>query len=68
MQPSPGAGGGGVDLSPVMTAEALQPILSNAEFVEKLRPYLPPTSDPLPPSEQLKGTVTSPQFKQVRLV
>ena len=62
-----GSGGGaGVDLSPAMTAEALQPLLSNPEFVEKLKPFLPATSEPISPSEQLKGTVTSPQFKQVR--
>ncbi|XP_042213831.1 proteasomal ubiquitin receptor ADRM1-like isoform X2 [Homarus americanus] len=53
-----------VDLSPAMTAEALQPILTNEEFVNQLRPYLPATSDELPPTEQLRGTVTSPQFQQ----
>ncbi|XP_042213832.1 proteasomal ubiquitin receptor ADRM1-like isoform X3 [Homarus americanus] len=45
-------------------AEALQPILTNEEFVNQLRPYLPATSDELPPTEQLRGTVTSPQFQQ----
>lgn len=48
-----------------MTAEALQPILTNEDFVDKLRPYLPVTADQLPPTEQLRGTVTSPQFQQV---
>ena len=56
-----------MDLGSVMTAEALQPILTNEEFVEKLQPYLPTTSEKLPPVEQLKGTVTSPQFQQVGL-
>ncbi|RXG58539.1 Proteasomal ubiquitin receptor ADRM1 [Armadillidium vulgare] len=53
-----------VDLGSVITAEALQPILTNSEFVEQLRPYLPSTSDKLPPVEELKGTVSSPQFQQ----
>ncbi|XP_071542540.1 proteasomal ubiquitin receptor ADRM1 isoform X2 [Panulirus ornatus] len=53
-----------VDLSSAMTAEALQPILTNEEFVNQLRPYLPATSEELPPTEQLRGTVTSPQFQQ----
>ncbi|XP_042876760.1 proteasomal ubiquitin receptor ADRM1-like isoform X1 [Penaeus japonicus] len=53
-----------VDLSSAMTAEALQPILTNEDFVNQLRPYLPATSDGLPPTEQLRGTVTSPQFQQ----
>ncbi|KAG0717870.1 Proteasomal ubiquitin receptor ADRM1 [Chionoecetes opilio] len=47
-----------------MTAEALQPILTNDDFVDKLRPYLPATAEELPPTEQLRGTVTSPQFQQ----
>ncbi|XP_045104197.1 proteasomal ubiquitin receptor ADRM1-like isoform X2 [Portunus trituberculatus] len=53
-----------VDLSSAMTAEALQPILTNEEFVNQLRPYLPATAEELPPTEQLRGTVTSPQFQQ----
>jgi len=53
-----------VDLSSAMTAEALQPILTNQEFVDQLKPFLPPTATELPPAEQLKGTVTSPQFQQ----
>ncbi|CAL4135613.1 unnamed protein product, partial [Meganyctiphanes norvegica] len=53
-----------VDLSSAMTAEALQPILTNQDFVDQLKPYLPPTATELPPAEQLKGTVTSPQFQQ----
>ncbi|XP_050727960.1 proteasomal ubiquitin receptor ADRM1-like isoform X1 [Eriocheir sinensis] len=53
-----------VDLSSAMTAEALQPILTNDEFVNQLRPYLPATAEELPPTEQLRGTVTSPQFQQ----
>ncbi|MCL4131497.1 UNVERIFIED_CONTAM: hypothetical protein GTU68_006862 [Idotea baltica] len=53
-----------VDLGSVMTAEALQPILTNGEFVEQLRPYLPTTSEKLPPVEELRGTVASPQFQQ----
>ena len=48
-----------------MTSEALQSILTNKDFVEQLKPFLPQTDDPLPPVEQLKGTVASPQFQQV---
>ncbi|XP_042213834.1 proteasomal ubiquitin receptor ADRM1-B-like isoform X5 [Homarus americanus] len=62
--PTPAPTPAQVDLSPAMTAEALQPILTNEEFVNQLRPYLPATSDELPPTEQLRGTVTSPQFQQ----
>ncbi|XP_042213835.1 proteasomal ubiquitin receptor ADRM1-B-like isoform X6 [Homarus americanus] len=50
--------------APTPAQEALQPILTNEEFVNQLRPYLPATSDELPPTEQLRGTVTSPQFQQ----
>jgi len=53
-----------VDLSSAMTAEALQPILTNQDFVDQLKPFLPATASELPPAEQLKGTVTSPQFQQ----
>jgi len=53
-----------VDLSLGMTAEALQPILSDAAFIEKLTPYLPQTGETMPPAEQLMGTVSSPQFQQ----
>lgn len=53
-----------VDLSSAMTAEALQPILTNQDFVDQLKPFLPPTATELPPAEQLKGTVSSPQFQQ----
>lgn len=53
-----------VDLSSAMTAEALQPILTNQDFVDQLKPYLPPTATGMAPAEQLKGTVTSPQFQQ----
>ena len=54
-----------VDLSLGMTAEALQPILSDGAFVEKLAPFLPQTGQTMPPADQLKGTVSSPQFQQV---
>ena len=73
--PSDGSGGGAareaglpVDLGTAMTSEALQSILTNEEFVEQLKPFLPQTEEVLPPVEQLRGTVASPQFQQVSLI
>ena len=63
-----GAQANAVDLSPAFTAEALQPILTNPDFVDRLKPYLPEMSPSMPPAENLQGVVTSPQFKQVATI
>lgn len=54
-----------VDLSTAMTSEALQPILSNPEFMQRLQAFLPNTGDDSGAStDQLRNTVQSPQFQQ----
>lgn len=54
-----------VDLSTAMTSEALQPILSNPEFKQRLQAFLPNTGDDTGASaDQLRNTVQSPQFQQ----
>ena len=65
------AGGAAVDLSSALTLEALQPLLSNPEFLEKVKDFIP--KDEKDEGKELsaadlKGTVQSPQFKQVNLV
>ena len=64
-----GAGAGpAVDLSSGLTLDALQPLLSNPEFLSKVKDFLPKEEKEEGKelsSEDLKGTVQSPQFKQV---
>lgn len=67
--PQPGAeqaAGGEVDLSAAMTAEALQPVLSNPAFLERLQTFLPSigNNEQLPSAQNLRGTLQSPQFQQ----
>jgi len=63
-----GAGAGpAVDLSSGLTLDALQPLLSNPEFLSKVKDFLPKEEKEEGKelsSEDLKGTVQSPQFKQ----
>merc|ERR1719230_2544736 len=50
-----------------MTGEALQPILSNPEFLDKVKEFLPQGDKEEGKeltAEDLKGTVQSPQFQQ----
>jgi len=61
------APGPSVDLSSGMTGEALQPILSNPEFLDKVKEFLPQGDKEEGKeltAEDLKGTVQSPQFQQ----
>ena len=60
------AGGPAVDLSSGLTLEALQPLLSKPEFLEKVKDFLPKDEQEGKEvsAEDLKGTVQSPQFKQ----
>ena len=56
-----------VNLSEGLSLEALQPILSNSEFVQKLKEYLPsgtPTGS-IDDAEAIRSTIHSPQFQQV---
>ena len=54
-----------VDLSKAITPDVMIPILANAEVRERLLPFLP-QGDELPRSEEeLRNTVSSPQFQQV---
>jgi len=63
---SAAAGGPAVDLSSGLTLDALQPLLSNPEFLEKVKDFLPKEEQEGKEfsADDLKGTVTSPQFKQ----
>jgi len=53
-----------VDLASSMTAESLQAVLNNPEFVKELQRHLPSTGSEASQEEQLKATVASPQFQQ----
>lgn len=62
-----GASGPSVDLSSGMTGEALQPILSNPEFLDKVKEFMPQGDKEEGKeltADDLKGTVQSPQFQQ----
>jgi 26S proteasome regulatory subunit N13 len=61
-----GAGGPAVDMSSAMTLETLQPVLSNPEFLAKVKDFLPKdeSTGKDVSADDLKGTVLSPQFKQ----
>lgn len=62
-----GAGAATVDLAPALNAEALQPLLSNPEFLEKVKDFLPQGEKDEGKeitAEDLRGTVQSPQFQQ----
>ncbi|XP_076326082.1 proteasomal ubiquitin receptor ADRM1-A-like isoform X2 [Tachypleus tridentatus] len=61
-----GASGTAVDLSSALTAEALHPLLSNQEFMDRVCELLPPSGDTGSSSirDHLRMTVQSPQFQQ----
>jgi len=62
-----GAGGSGpaVDLASGLTGEALQPILQNQQFLDKVKEFLPAGEDGKEvTAADLAGTVQSPQFQQ----
>jgi 26S proteasome regulatory subunit N13 len=54
-----------VDLSSSLTAEAMIPVLANAEVQQRLIPLLPEAADLPKTEEELRATVHSPQFQQV---
>jgi hypothetical protein len=57
-----------VDLAPALNVEALQPLLSNPDFLEKVKDFLPKGEKDEGKeitAEDLRGTVQSPQFQQV---
>ncbi|XP_032237036.1 proteasomal ubiquitin receptor ADRM1 [Nematostella vectensis] len=53
-----------VDLSRVLTPEAIGPLLNNPEFREGLAPFLPSGSELPPVSSEVSSTLWSPQFQQ----
>lgn len=55
-----------VDLSTAATAETLQPVLSDPQFLQRLQQFLPSinNSEQLPAADQLRGTLQSPHFQQ----
>ena len=63
---SAGAGGGpAVDLATALTGEALQPLLQNQEFLDKVKEFLPAGEEGKEVTlTDLSGTVQSPQFQQ----
>lgn len=63
--PAAGGEGAAVDLSTALTGEALQPLLQNPEFLDKVKEFLPAGEEgkETGPAD-LSGTVQSPQFKQ----
>lgn len=57
-----------LDLSEICTLDVMAPILANKSVQEKLTQYLP-DSDILPKNEQeLRTTLTTPQFKKVVII
>jgi len=63
---SAGSTGPSVDLSTALTGEALQPILSQEGFLDKVKAFLPAGEEEGKEvtAADLKGTVQSPQFQQ----
>merc|ERR1712096_239030 len=60
-----GSSGPAVDLSTALTGEALQPILQNQQFLDKVKEFLPAGEDGKEvTTADLAGTVQSPQFQQ----
>ena len=60
-----GSSGPAVDLASGLTGEALQPILQNQQFLDKVKEFLPAGEDGKEvTSADLAGTVKSPQFQQ----
>lgn len=55
-----------VDLSTSLTAEGLQAVLNNPEFVREVQRHLPPVSaNGSSQQDLLRSTLASPQFQQV---
>merc|ERR1712106_546464 len=60
-----GSSGPAVDLASGLTGEALQPILQNQQFLDKVKEFLPAGEDGKEvTTADLAGTVQSPQFQQ----
>lgn len=56
-----------VDLAAGLNTDSIQPLLSNPAVVRELQQHLPsPIDDSGDPQEQLRLTLTSPQFQQVK--
>ena len=62
---SQGASGPPVDLAAGLTAEAMRPLLSNPDFVKRMKELLPAEHQgEADLGEEIRGTVSSPQFQQ----
>merc|ERR1712243_473825 len=60
-----GSAGPAVDLSTALTGEAMQPLLQNPEFLDKVKEFLPAGEEGKEVTlSDLSGTVQSPQFQQ----
>ena len=60
-----GSSGPAVDLSTALTGEAMQPLLQNQEFLDKVKEFLPAGEEGKEVTlSDLSGTVQSPQFQQ----
>merc|ERR1712133_164477 len=60
-----GSAGPAVDLSTALSGEALQPLLQNQEFLDKVKEFLPAGEEGKEVTlSDLSGTVQSPQFQQ----
>lgn len=57
-----------VDLSSAITSESLAAVVNNPSVVEELQPHLPSTGTDGSRQEQLRSTLASPQFQQVKFV
>ena len=57
-----------IDLSQALNPESMIPILANAEVQERLVKYLPEGQELPKTEEELRNTVSSPQFQQVSLL
>lgn len=55
-----------VDLAKALNPEAMLPILANPEVQQRLIPYLPEGESLPKTEEELRNTVSSPQFQQVK--
>ena len=59
------ASGPPVDLAAGLTAEAMRPLLSNPDFVKRMKELLPAEHQGAPDvGEEISSTVSSPQFQQ----
>lgn len=54
-----------VDLSTALTSDSIQSILNNPDAVKELQKFLPAENDSANQEENLRSTISCPQFQQV---